>query len=369
MIQNIITGEIEINFKVVSFYFDGKRVTIRDNADSSAIFFLDSVAIEQYDVVYGVTDSGCYIVFFGVRYIKGRSSVQVQGWAISSGRGQPSPLKTFEAIKFTGYSIDAFFTPKRAIARDYSHISDDERHKRMPKLAPRPQDEYVRDFDITIDSECIGVRLCVYTNYKLRRHERDIGSVTSQLIFKFHTPVAIDRLPKYYLYVADFMQFISFRQNIKFDSVALFNNSDDVNIGLHEIAKCEFYTRNYEDEYKNTDLNSITFEDMDISASKLFEYIASRRLNEVVTDDMYTPMSDSDYKMVSYPSFLSCALSFEGEYNRCYPNQKVNTNTLFLQVKESIKSNISLDKFDYSTLSGKQRKKAYWLSRKIQQSN
>jgi len=359
MMQKIITGDLKINSKLVPFYFDGERITIREKEDNeiSAIFFRDSTTTEKHDTIYGTTDTGSYIVFFGVCYTEGRSNILAQGWAVSSGSVQPCPLRTFEAIKFTGYSIDAFFTPKRAIAQDYSHIPDGERHKWMPKLAPCPQNEYVQDFNIFIDNENIGIRLCVYTNYKLRRHERDIGTVTSQLVFKFHEPVAINKLPKYYRYAHDLMQFISFRQNIKFDSVILCKKSDNVNIGLYEIANCEFYTRNFELEYKNSDLNSITFEDIDTSVSKLFEYIASRRLNGVVTDDMYTPLSDSDYNVVSYPSFLSCVLSFEGEYNRCYPDQKANANPLFLRVKENIKTSILVENFDYQLASNKEKNK------------
>ena len=136
--KNIIVGDIEINAKAVPFYFDGKTITIREDAEDSAIFFHGSTVAEHHDVVHGVTDNGRYIVFLGVRYEKGRRNIQAQGWVASSGSVPPSPLKTFEAIQFTGYSIDAFFTPKRAIARDYSHIPDGERHRRMPSLTPRP---------------------------------------------------------------------------------------------------------------------------------------------------------------------------------------------------------------------------------------
>jgi hypothetical protein len=62
---------------------------------------------------------------------------------------------------------------------------------------------------------------------------------------------------------------------------------------------------------------------------------------------------------VSYPSFLSCTLSFEGEYSRCYPDQKATTSPLFSQVKENIKSRLSLDAFDYSDLSSKNKKKVH----------
>jgi hypothetical protein len=356
--HDIIVGDIKINDKIMPFYFDGKRLTIRKEADDSAIFFHGSSVKEHHDVVHGVTDNGRYIVFFGVPYEKSRRTIYPQGWATSSGGAFPKPLETFDAVAFTGYSIDAFFTPKRAFARDFNQIPHDERHKQKPIITPRPQDDYVRDFEVTIDNENIRISLCVNAIYKLRRHVRDIGTVTSQLVFKFREPVTINKLPKYYLYAFDFMQFISFRQNISFDSITLFNNSDDSKIGLYEIANGEFYTRDYEHEYQNTDLNAITFEDIEPSMSALFEYVASHRLRGVVTDVMYIPLSESDYKTVDYLSFLSCSLSFEGEFNRCYPNQKANTNPLFLQVKENILSNISYDKIGNFALTGKDKKKA-----------
>ena len=48
---------------------------------------------------------------------------------------------------------------------------------------------------------------------------------------------------------------------------------------------------------------------------------------------MFIPDNDREYKEVSHTSFLECALSFEGEYDRTQET-KAETNSEFQQIKQ-----------------------------------
>jgi len=355
-----IAGELEINSEKVPFFFDGKNIRIKKDFKSSLGYRFGVGVSEYYDIIRGTTDINRYIVFFGVKYLEGYY-MSAQGWAMSSGNMSPDSLVSFDAIIFTGSSIDAFFTPKRALSYEKNSYFNEvnlEEIKLLDKLVPRPLTNYVREFDVNINNELITIKLCIFTNYNHRCYERGIGTVTSELVVKFQNSIPIATLPKYYLYIFDLMKFISFRQNICFDSIKLCKkyNSGANKDSLSSIANCEFFVREYASEYKGNDRNVITYDEVEGSISSFFEHVTSRRLKGIV-DDLYIPETDLDAQKVSYASFLSCALSFEGEYNRRFPNEKSNSNPLFSLVKDNIRTGISIDNYDYSNLSTKNMKK------------
>jgi len=358
-----ISGELEIDSEKVPFYFDGRKIKIRKDFKSFISHRFGVGVSEHYDIIIGTTDINRYIAFFGVTYLEGYS-LSAQGWAMSSGNMSPDSLFDFDAIIFTGNPIDAFFTPKRAISYEKNVIINEnekafDNTMLLDKIVPRSYVDYVREFNVTMDNELITVKLCVYTNYNLKRYERDIGTVTSELVVKFQNTMPIVTLPKYYLYILDLMKFISFRQNVSFDSIILCKKSDSDTIkgSLTRTANCEFFVREYKSKYKSDDRSVITYDNLGANISTFFKNVASRRLKGIV-DDLYIPETNLDFEKISYASFLSCALSFEGEYCRCFPNEKANTSPIFMTVKSNIISGISTNNFDYSDLSAGSRKKA-----------
>ena len=85
-------------------------------------------------------------------------------------------------------------------------------------------------------------------------------------------------------------------------------------------------------EYTNIDNNTILTRDIGDKFGELFQYIAERRQKDT-SDELFIPDNDREYKEVSHTSFLECALSFEGEYDRTQET-KAETNSEFQQIKQ-----------------------------------
>lgn len=85
-------------------------------------------------------------------------------------------------------------------------------------------------------------------------------------------------------------------------------------------------------EYTNSDLNTILTRDIGDKFGELFQYIAERRQRDT-SDELFVPDNDTEYKELSHTSFLECALSFEGEYDRTQET-KIETNAEFQQIKQ-----------------------------------
>jgi len=334
-----ITGKLSINFRDVSFLFDGKDIALVNDDEPSVAISFGRGQPEDYDIVKGITDTNQDIVFFGVRYARGRS-ISAQGWAVGKGGSMRDGITAFDAIRFEGIPVDVFFTPGRAIAYDHKART----RMQMPSaIIFRHPKNFERIINVIVDKEPISIKISVGTRYGGAPHGRDIASVVSYLAFRFQKPVSIANAPKYYLYACDLIQFISFRQNYNFDNITLYDTftSGRLTGKQYKFASCHFFKKEYRREYANTIYNSIIFDEIETSFKELFEHVVSRRLNGVVTDDLYVPETDADNNRVNHVDFLSCALSFEGEYSRRFPGQKSSTDELFKDIKVKVLTSIN----------------------------
>ena len=165
--------------------------------------------------------------------------------------------------------------------------------------------------------------------YNERWGERNIGTCTPRFYIDFKESVGTDIIPDCYLWVFDFMKFLSFRRNIKFDDIKIYKRNSDKKIEKTGIVYFRTIDRG---EYTNSDLNTILTRDIGDKFGELFQYIAERRQRDT-SDELFVPDNDTEYKELSHTSFLECALSFEGEYDRTQET-KIETNAEFQQIKQ-----------------------------------
>jgi hypothetical protein len=206
-------GFLNINDNEVSFILNEEGITIVEPFDIDSIFAVFDR--KQFELISGVTDDNRDIVFFGCSYYK--HFLSAKGWAISSKNLTSEALGEFDSICFRGKSIDTFYSPKHSFYLE----KQDEHNKQMASLIIKPWAEFIKSFDVEVDSENFKCLFDVYVNYNLKRNDHDLGDVFSQMSLLFNESKNIAEIPKYYLYVYDFMKFISFRRNIKFDLIEL----------------------------------------------------------------------------------------------------------------------------------------------------
>jgi hypothetical protein len=271
------------------------------------------------------------------------SSLAVAGWAISKSNVNPDNLKTFDAINFSGKCLDVVYSPQNAFKweEDAEKLWDNG-GDRLPNRNLKKFSEYGRDFDVEIEGLKIHIKFDINVNYNLYREKRSIGEATPLMQFQFESAQDIKDLPKFYLYAFDLMKFFSFRKNVSFDKIYLSRKiTEGESAGKYDkSAEVYFHTNPEALKYNLIERKVVTIEDIGEAFPKLFENICKRRVEGIV-DDLYIPLNDSEARTVTYSSFLSAALSFEGEYTRLYPDQQSERDKVFEEIKKDVLEYIS----------------------------
>lgn len=326
----MLTGFLEIDDKEITFFFDGKVVILSPENTMSRHLPVEAV---HYDCIYGVTSTNREVFFIGCDYYRGQC-ITIQGWIIGTSNTGLIDIRGFDSITFSGNVVDAFFTPGRAfkVEENSDHLLKD--FQRVPALITIPFEDYIETFDITVSGERIGVDLSVHVSYMLKQEVRNFGQRYTQLRLKFDELKNICDVPKYYLFMFDFFQFVAFRRNIVFDRIDLWKKNG-LNEKYEKIASCHFFMKNEEDQFKENNAKVILYEDVREHISLLMQNIAMRRRNDI-NDALWIPLDDKSSKEINHSTFLNTALSFEGEYTRVFPDTKCETNALFAEIKNHL---------------------------------
>ncbi|RHO61116.1 hypothetical protein DW091_00755 [Eubacterium sp. AM05-23] len=315
---------------------------------------------QNFDLIYGETNTNRNILFFDVNYQK-RNNISAAGWAISKNNLEPDSLKNFDAISFSSKALDAFYSPKKAFMweKNAEKMWGDNEKNRIPFLITREFEEYGKDFDVEIEGIKIHIKFDIRISYNMRKNIRGIGEAIPCMQFQFSESQDIKELPKFYLFAFDLMKFLSFRQNICFDKIVLKRLIvDGENAGKYnDSAEVHFYANSEATKYNLTEREIITIDDIGDAFPVLFQNIARRRIDGIV-DDLYIPLNNDDARTVSYSSFLSAALSFEGEYSRLYPEEESKTDKVFEEIKKNVLNYIEKQKALFENSSGKESKSA-----------
>lgn len=325
--------------EAVSFVLEDDVITLITETNFKSALL---APIQNFDFVYGETNTYRNIVLFDVVYRK-TSSLSIAGWAISKSNVEPDDLKTFDAITFSGKCLDAFYSPQNAFKfeKNAEELWDNNEKSRALSRVTRDFTEYVKDFDVEIEGIKIHIKFNIYISYNLQRNVRSIGEATPLMQFEFEQSQDIGKLARLYLFAFDFMKFLSFRQNISFDKIYLKRLiTEGRNAGKYDnSAEVYFLTVPDTSKYNLTEREVITIDDVGHNLPNLFQNICKRRVEGIV-DDLYIPLNNADARRVSYSSFLSSALSFEGEYTRLYPNEKSEKDKIFEEIKKNVLENI-----------------------------
>lgn len=280
--------------------------------------------IIEKDVVNGHLWGNRYIKMFGCRY-NGRS-LACQGYVYSKNNNPPDELTKFDRITFAGKAVDVFAGGSRRAVKYVDSVSWD---IQANGVMIKKWDELNTRYSAVVDGiKCnIGIDYVIY--YTTQWGKRDIGTCVPRFYIDFEEPVLTEMLLKIYLWVYDFMKFISFRRNIYFDDIRIYRRNANK---FEETGIVNIIGKN-RGEYLNTETNTILEEDINSSLGELFSYVAARRQGDC-TDDLFVPDNDAEYNEVSHTRFLECALSFEGEYDRTQET-KTETNNCFSRVKQN----------------------------------
>ena len=89
----------------------------------------------------------------------------------------------------------------------------------MQGLALTPYDEVMLKIPVTISGENLQCVLGFVRHFNLRLEDQYALTIQTGLILDLSTDKSSPDLGKYYLYVRDFLAFISFKRDIPFDNI------------------------------------------------------------------------------------------------------------------------------------------------------
>lgn len=320
MLEGRLMGIDKVELRFISE--DNEHFKIIPDKDSNLYYQHEMV---EKDIISGYLLNNRYFKMFGCIY--NRKYFSCQGYVYSKYNNPPDILSQFHRITFAGKPVDVFSGGSINVMAPYQdNISWEERAFIME---PRYWKDINTHYTVTIEGMNCEVGIDYSIEYNNEWSERNIGVCIPRLYIDFKEAVSIELIPKCYLWAFDFMKFLSFRRNIKFDRINIFKWNDERKTVKTGVVYFRTINRG---EYTNTELNTITAEDIGDKFGEVFQYIAERRKGNT-SDELLIPNNDKEFKEITHTSFLECALSFEGEYDRTQET-KTATNEKFQDVKQ-----------------------------------
>lgn len=320
MLEGFLNGLEENEIRFISENHENFRIIV----DEEHFLCLQHERIEK-DIVEGYLFNNRNFKMFGCIY-NGRS-LSCKGYVYSSSNNPPDDLSQFDRIMFTGKPIDVFSGGSAGVMK---RMDDGiEWEKRAHVEEPKYWNEINSRYSVKINGILCEVGIDYAIFYNRRWGKREIGTCIPRFYVDFKESALIETIPECYLWVYDFMKFLSFRRNIKFDEINIYRRNED---NKFEKTGVVYFRTIDRGEYTNTDDNTILTRDVGDKFGELFQYVAERRQRDT-SDELFVPDNDREYREVNHTSFLECALSFEGEYDRTQET-KTETNAEFQQIKQ-----------------------------------
>lgn len=269
MLEGYLNGLAENEIRFISENHENFRVIV----DEEYFLRLQNEIIEK-DIVEGYLFNNRYFKMFGCIY-NGRS-LSCKGYVYSSSNNPPDDLSRFDRIMFTGKPIDVFAGSSANVMKRIDDGID--WNKRAYAKEPRYWDEINTKYPVKVNGILceVGIDYAIY--YNDRWGERNIGTCTPRFCIDFKESVGIEIIPECYLWVFDFMKFLSFRRNIKFDEIKIYKRNEDKKFEKTGVVHFKTIDRG---EYTNIDINTILTRDIGDKFGELFN-ILQRGVKEIL---------------------------------------------------------------------------------------
>ena len=325
MANNIIYGKFQLDDKVYPFFLVDYIITITQTPYE---FNSDFADVYHFNYLKGVTHNNKYIFFLDCDIVGGSlaqisSNLQLvcKGYILSN-----SSADCYDRIEFSSSALNGFYSPRRAIGIDHDEVRFGARG-----LTFKNYEDTSRNFSCIINGEHIDCTLAFRSSVTLKPEDSSIGSVNTTLSMKFSEPKSITKLAQYYLYVHDFLVFVNFRADVPIDNVALYGKVENEKYAKFGTAQ---FCQHDCSQYSADNRRSISYNDLPGEClPNVFSIIAERREQDCY-NPFYIPLDGKDARYFDSAKWLITAISFEGEFNRRYPDFKYETDEKFKITKD-----------------------------------
>lgn len=342
--SSTIYGSITCKDRLYPFFLEGRRVNIVGKAWE---YYEDFHDTDEEESISGVTADNQQILFLRCKFFL--SSLQQKVWfspigyILSSGNvGNPYNY-TFEKISFYSDALNAFFPPQKAMATDSDWRNWDGRMT----IELKPFETTAISFDY---KECIG-KLNISRYVTTQAGKSDIGNINSSFLFEFNVAQPCKDLPQYWLALFDFLSFINYGTNIKFNKITLSNRQAN---GLFTHCADAYIFSDKGEYLPKSVLNTITVNDIPLDRlGAVFSKIATLRSSDKRLC-YYFPENYKEGFRVDANRWLIKAMTFEGLFRDCYPDFKQNNKEQFRVAKLAALD--ALNSVDQSRMGKNERK-------------
>ena len=325
MANDIIHGKFQYNDKVYPFFLVDHIITI---AQTPREFNADFSNVSHLNYLKGVTHSNKYIFFLdcdvlGGQHVQLSNKLQIacKGYILSD-----SSTGYYDRIDFSSPALNGFYSPRRAI-----EIEQDTVRLGARGLMFKNYEDTSQAFSCTINGERIDCTLAFRSSVTLKFEDSNIGSVNTVLSMTFSEPKFVTDLPKYYLYLLDFLVFINFRADVPIDDAVVYGKVE--NEKYAKLGTARLFQQDCS-QYSADIRRSISYNDLPTEClSRMFSLIAERR-DQDSYNPFFIPWDRKDARYFNSAKWLITAISFEGEFNRQYPDYKYKTDEKFQMTKD-----------------------------------
>lgn len=310
--KELITGVIRTETKPIVFSAQKDDFCFTFMSDSAYSFPGKNkpISIETKDgFIFGNTHNNHDIaIYYGGKTFEvlGASTLRTSAYIKAKGNLYESNIATFEAISFSGGTINNIF-----------HIdSMNIEHSGNETTIKYKNDEVAYSFNT---DECnIDVSINSIVNEKWGLTGKSINNNTAVLTLKFDKEQPLKSLFHHYNKVKDIVSFFTFRYNVGFDEVSLLKTDSESGY-LTSVATAYIYED--KEKTKKDCIHNICFEDLGDSLPELLKLFYNQKNKEKSLTLGFYPVSDrditemSDVKIRETCSALECELGFISDIN------------------------------------------------------
>lgn len=332
-----INGVIYLGNKEYKFFLNRRFITIPCNMNekNDIIKELKSLDYTEYERIKGVTSKNRNIEFIRSKLLvddffwyHSDICISIQGYIIDTSNTNLTgyDLK-YDSITFYGDAVDTFYPPRKKV------VMSNDLNIELKKESLREE----------INIQYNNLDLIGYLDIAVSRTNTQTSvTLDLQSYLKLTSKIFLNALEyaNLTLLIENVFQFLNFRSNIKFRKILL----NDSKRGI-EAELVLFQSENI--DYDRSCIDTITYDDLGVkSTGNLFTYIINKRCNSELHMN-YIPKNMIDFLSLDIEKYLFTALTFESEFNRAYPDYRVDTNNIFKCVKQDVLNMLLTMKTEY----------------------
>ncbi len=235
----------------------------------------------------------------------------------------PLNLSFFDAILFSGESINLAYNPKFAVKP--LNENDLHEHVKAPgkiDIKIKPFEAYTRDFDVIVAGVKAKLKYSITANNEQWKLDtNNLGVLNSNVRIYFKDKQPLEMISKCYLQLRNFLQFLLGRQNVGFNvqlqqriknmSEILQKQSGEQNLKLFSNVAEVYISDGYEDYCDARYDHTIQFKHLNDDLPKLFNLFSVKRKQPYLP---MLPVSNDRAKFISYTDVGDICTSLEIEY-------------------------------------------------------